>query len=114
MLQHGLLRPSFIPPVTVRELRDLTRHRSNFVRERATLVNRVQKVLEGANIKLASVATDVLGVSGRAMTGALCAGDTDPKVMAELAKGRMRTKRELLARALDTMLRAGIWIMAKR
>lgn len=101
LLQHGLLRPSFIPPVAVRELRDLTRHRSNFVRERATLVNRVQKVLEGANIKLASVATDVLGVSGRAMLNALCAGHTDPAVMAELAKGRMRTKRELLARALD-------------
>ncbi len=85
MLHHGRLRPSFIPPVNVRELRALPRHRSNFVRERATVVNRVQKVLEGANIKLASVATDVLGVSGRAMLNALGAGDTDPEVMAELA-----------------------------
>jgi len=74
------------------------------VRERATLCNRVQKVLEGANIKLASVATDVLGVSGRALRDALCAGHTAPEVMAEL--GRMRAKRELLARALDGRVKA--------
>ena len=67
LLQHGLLRPSFIPPPPIRELRDLTRQRTQLVRERATVVNRIQKVLEDANIKLASVATDVLGASGRAM-----------------------------------------------
>jgi transposase len=100
LLQHGLLRASFIPPVAQRELRDLTRHRSNFIRARAVLINRVQQVLETANIKLASVATDVLGVSGRAMIEELIAGNTDAQAMAELAKGRMREKRELLAQAL--------------
>lgn len=88
LLQHGLLRPSFIPQITQRELRDLTRHRTNFIRERVNLVNRIQKVLEGAKIKLAAVASDVMGVSGRAMLNAIVAGQTDPAVMAELAKGR--------------------------
>ena len=101
LLQHGLLRPSFVPPPAQRSLRDLCRHRSNFIRERATLVNRVQKVLEGGNIKLASVATDVLGVSGRAMLDALAAGETDAAAMSELARGRLRDKRELLERALS-------------
>lgn len=101
LLQHGLLRASFIPPVAQRELRDLTRYRNTFVRERATLINRVQKVLEDANIKLASVATDVLGVSGRAMLQALISGQTDPSVLADLAKSRLREKREQLVKALD-------------
>lgn len=101
LLQHGLLRPSFIPPVGIRELRDLTRQRSNFVRTRATLCNRVQKVLEGANIKLAAVATDVLGVSARRMLEALCGGETDAQLLAELARGRLRQKREQLAQALE-------------
>jgi len=105
LLQHGLLRASFIPPVPVRELRDLVRHRSNFVRERATLTNRVQKVLEAANIKLASVATDVCGVSGRRMLEAIIAGDADPAAMAELARGRLRTKRDELAKALEGRVR---------
>lgn len=100
LLQHGLLRASFIPPVAQRDLRDLTRHRSNFIRERATLVNRVQKVLEGANIKLGSVASNVLGVSGRAMLDAIVVGETDPGVLAELAQGRLREKREQLSQAL--------------
>jgi transposase len=106
LLQHGLLRPSFIPPAPIRELRDLVRHRSNFVRERATLVNRVQKVLEGANIKLASVATDVMGVSGRRMLEAIIGGEAEPEVMAELARGRLRAKRVELAKALDGRVRA--------
>jgi transposase len=106
LLQHGLLKASFIPPVAQRELRDLTRHRSNFIRARAVLVNRVQQVLESANIKLASVATDVLGVSGRAMLNELIAGNTDAQAMAELAKGRMRDKRELLAQALTGRVKA--------
>lgn len=100
LLQVGLLRPSFVPPPAQRDLRELVRHRSTLIAERATLCNRVQKVLEGANIKLASVATDVLGVSGRAMLEALVAGERDPQVLAELAKGRLRNKKALLEQAL--------------
>jgi transposase len=105
LLRHGLLRASFIPPVAQRELRDLTRYRRTFIRERATLANRLQKVLEGANIKLASVATDVLGVSGRAMIKSLIEGGLDPEGMAQLAKGRLRDKKETLARALEGRVR---------
>ena len=101
LLRHGLLKASFVPPLGQRELRELTRYRSTFVKERATLVNRVHKVLESANIKLASVATDVTGVSGRAMLQALLEGNATPEVMAELAKGRMREKRAQLAKALE-------------
>jgi len=101
LLQHGLLKASFIPPVGQRELRELTRFRATFVRERATLVNRVQKVLESANIKLASVASDVLGVSGRAMLEALIEGQASPEQMADLAKGRLREKRDVLVKALE-------------
>lgn len=101
LLQHGLLRASFIPPVAQRELRDLTRYRTTFIRERATLVNRVQKILDDMNIKLASVATNVMGVSGRAMLAALTRGQTDPEMLASLAKGRLREKRELLVKALE-------------
>ncbi len=100
LLRHGLVRASFIPPRHQRELRELTRHRTNFVRERATLTNRVQKVLEGTNLKLASVVTNVLGVSGRAMLAAIVAGAADPATLAELAKGRLRKKREQLEQAL--------------
>jgi transposase len=101
LLQHGLLRASFIPPVAQRELRDLTRYRSTFIQERVTLINRVQKLLEDANIKLAAVASDIMGVSGRAMLAALVAGHTDPHALADLAKGRLRSKREPLAKALE-------------
>jgi len=101
LMQYGLLKASFIPPLGQRELRELTRYRSTFVRERANLSNRVQKVLESANIKLASVASDVLGVSGRAMLNALIAGKATPSEMAELAKGRMREKHEELNKALE-------------
>jgi transposase len=101
LLRHGLLSASFIPPVGQRELRELTRFRSTFVKERATLVNRVQKVLESANIKLASVASDVVGVSGRAMLEAIIAGTATPEQMAELSKGKLRSKREELSRALE-------------
>jgi transposase len=92
LLSYGLLKPSFIPAKPQRDLRDLTRYRINLVEERARMVNRVQKLLETANIKLAAVATDVLGVSGRRMLAALVAGESDAAVMAELAKGRLRTK----------------------
>jgi transposase len=101
LLRHGLLSASFIPPVGQRELRALTRERSNLVRERTTLVNRVQKTLEGANIKLASVASDVMGVSGRAMLEAIIDGQATPDQMAELAKGRLRDKRDQLSKALE-------------
>lgn len=101
LLRHGLLRASFVPPAPQRALRDLTRLRSTLVRERATLCNRLQKVLESANIKLAAVATDVLGVSGRAMLNALVAGHSDAAPLAELAKGRLRQKRAQLAQALQ-------------
>src|SRR3954447_22641158 len=89
LLQHGLLRPSFVPPVPIRELRDLTRQRSQLVAERAAVSNRIQKVLEDANIKLASVASDVLGVSGRAMIGALIGGEDQPDRLAELARRKL-------------------------
>ena len=101
LLRHGLLRSSFIPPVGQRELRELTRHRTNFVRERATVVNRIQKTLESANIKLASVASNVMGVSGRAMLEAIVTGTANATEMAGLAKGRLREKREQLDKALQ-------------
>src|SRR6185369_2818863 len=100
LLQHGLLRGSFVPPKPVRELRDLTRQRSQLVAEKAAVANRVQKVLEDANIKLASVATDVLGVSGRAMIRALIAGQEDPEQLADMAQRRMRQKLPELRQAL--------------
>src|SRR5439155_22236143 len=99
LLQHGLLRPSFVAPAPQRALRELTRYRTGLVEERAAEVNRIQKVLEGANIKLAGVASDVLGASGQAMLRALIAGETDPRVLAALAKGRLRAERELLEQA---------------
>ena len=100
LLQHGLLRPSFIPARPQRELRELTRYRRSLVQERSRVANRIQKLLEGANIKLSSVATDVLGVSGRAMLEALAAGETDPKALADLAQGRLREKLDPLEEAL--------------
>jgi transposase len=104
LLAHGLLEASFIPPPPLRELRDLTRQRAQLVRERATVVNRIQKVLEDANIKLASVASDVLGASGRAMLLALIGGGEDPAALAALAKGRLRGKTPELTRALHGLV----------
>jgi transposase len=100
LMRYGLLQASFIPPRGQRDLRDLTRYRTKLVQERSREVNRVQGVLERANIKLASVATDIMGVSGRAMLEALIAGRADPATMAELARGRMRTKIPVLEQAL--------------
>lgn len=88
LLRHGLLKASFIPPKPVRELRDLMHYRKTLVAERVDEVNRLQKVLETANIKLAAVATDVLGKSGRDMLEALLGGEHEPEVLAELARGR--------------------------
>ncbi len=100
LLRHGLLTASFIPPEPIRELRDLTRYRKTLIGERAQEANRLQKVLETANIKLAMVATNVLGVSGRQMLAALLGGEQDAEVLAELARGRLREKLPLLRRAL--------------
>ncbi len=100
LLQHGLLKASFVPPAPIRELRDLTRQRAQLVAEKASAANRIQKILEDANIKLAGVATDVLGTSGRAMLEALIAGVSDPEKLAELARMRLRAKIPQLRLAL--------------
>lgn len=100
LLEHGLIRASFIPPPPVRELRDLTRYRKALIQDRTRAANRLHKVLEDAGIKLASVATDVLGVSGRAMLTALVEGTTDPAVLADLARGTLRRKLPALRQAL--------------
>jgi transposase len=100
LLRHGLLRGSFIPSKPQRQLRELTRHRTTLVQDRARVINRLQAVLEDANIKLASVVTDIRGVSARAMLEALIAGQRDTDALANLARGRLRTKRDQLAEAL--------------
>ena len=105
LLRHGLLRASFIPPQPQRDLRDLTRYRTKLVQERARQANRLQKLLESANIKLASVATDTLGKSGRDMLAALIEGQTDVEVIAELARGRLRKKIPALKQALTGLMR---------
>jgi len=99
LLAHGLIRASFTPPPPIRDLRDLTRHRKSLIRDRVKATNRVHKLLETANIKLANVVADVLGVSGRAMLDALVAGDTDPERLAKLAKGSLTPKVKPLAEA---------------
>jgi transposase len=100
LMLHGLLKASFIPPKPQRVLRELTRYRTTLVRERARIVNRVEKLLESTNIKLSSVVTDVMGVSAKAMLTELAAGATDPHALAELAKGRLRKKMTALQAAL--------------
>lgn len=101
LLRHGLLKASFIPPKPIRELRELTRYRKTLIQERTQEVNRLQKLLEGANIKLAAVASDVLGKSGRDMLEALIGGEQRPEVLAELARGVLRKKIPLLRQALE-------------
>lgn len=105
LLSYGLLKASYIPAKPQRDLRDLTRHRVTLVQERARIVNRLQKVLEHANIKLASVASDIMGVSGRQMLEAIVGGETNAAAMADLAKGRMRNKMEALEKALTGVVR---------
>jgi transposase len=100
LLQHGLLRGSFVPATPQRELRELARQRRQLIQAKAAVANRIQKVLEATNVKLASVATDVLGVSGRAMLEALIAGQEDPDVLAEMARGKLRAKLPQLRAAL--------------
>lgn len=100
LLRHGLVRASFIPSREQRELRELTRYRTALIHERASEVNRLQKTLEGANIKLAAVITDVTGVSGQKILDALVNGEEDPAKLADLAHGRVQKKREALERSL--------------
>jgi len=106
LLRHGLLSASFIPPKPIRDLRDLVRHRKTLVRQRAPAINRVQKVLETANIKLSSVASDVLGKSGRDMLDAMLAGLGDAEALAGLARGRLRAKLPALREALSGRVEA--------
>jgi len=100
LLRHGLVRASFIPPAEIRALRELTRYRATQVRMRAKEVNHLLKTLESANLKLASVATDPVGVSGRAMLAAIAAGEEDPETLAQMAKAGLRRKLDELEQAL--------------
>jgi len=100
LLEHGLIRSSFVPPRPIRELRDLTRYRKAIIEDRTREVNRLHKVLEDAGIKLAAVASNVLGKSGRDMLQALVAGTTDPETLAQLARGALRQKLPALRQAL--------------
>jgi transposase len=114
LLAHGLLRASFVPEAPQRALRDLTRQRTHLIQERARVVNRMQKVLEWANIKLAAVVTDITGVSARAMLLALVEGQTDVTALAELAKGRLRAKQAELQQALrGTLLEHHAFMIAR-
>jgi transposase len=112
---HGLLKGSFIPPAPIRDLRELTRYRVKLIQQRADQCNRIQKLLEGGNIKLASFVTDILGVSGREMLEALAAGETDVEKLAKMSRGRMRQKipqlREGLRGALNDTQR---WLLAEQ
>jgi transposase len=106
LLRHGLIKASFIPDRPQRELRELVRYRKSLIHERTAEINRIQKVLEGANIKLAAVAANVVGVSGRAMLEAMLAGAEDPSLLADLARGRMRQKRQPLEQAMTGRMSA--------
>jgi len=115
LMLHGLLRASFIPPKPQRVLRELTRYRTTLVRERARVVNRVEKLLESTNIKLSSVVTDVMGVSAKAMLRELAAGATDPQALAGLAKGRLRNKmKDLQASLIGTVDEHHRFILAQQ
>lgn len=105
LVEHGLVRPAFVPPPPIRELRDLTRYRKAQIEERTRAVQRLEKVLQDAGVKLTSVASSVLTKSGRDMLEALCAGEADPEVLAELARGRMRAKIPQLQEALEGRFR---------
>ncbi len=104
LLRHGLLKASFIPPLEIREVRELTRYRQTLVREQASVANRVQRIIESGNIKLGQVASNALGVSGRLMLRALCAGETDGAKLAALARGQLKKKESELRRALSGRL----------
>lgn len=112
LLRHGLLKPSFIPPRPIRELRELTRYREGLVREQTVISNRVHKLIESANIKLAQVASDALGVSGKLMLRALAEGETDAEQMSRLARRTLKRKQPELKRSLEGRLsEAQRWIL---
>jgi transposase len=114
LLRHGLLKASFIPPLEIRELRELTRYRHTLVTEHTAVANRLQKLLEGANIKLGQVASDVLGLSGRLMLQALAEGEQDAAKLAELAQGKLKSKKGELRRALEGRLTpVQRWVLAE-
>ena len=113
-MQCGLLRGSFVPGAEVRQWRQLTRHRTKLVDQRTSVVNRIHSVLEQGNIKLSNVATDIMGVSGRAMITAMSKGESDPARLAALAKGRLKAKYEDLTEALDGQLNENQRWMLKR
>lgn len=114
LLRHGLLKPSFIPPLPTRELRELTRYRESLNRERTALANRIQKVVEGGNIKIGQVASDALGVSAKQMLRALAKGETNAERMSFLARGRMKPKQKQLERALTGQLtQAQRWVLSE-
>ncbi len=104
LLRHGLVKSSFIPDRPQRELREMVRYRRSLIQERSRGINRIQKVLEGANIKLAAVASDVVGASGRAMLEAMVSGTDDARTLADLAKGKLRDKHAALEEALQGMM----------
>jgi transposase len=104
LLRHGLVSASFIPDRPQRELRELVRYRRRLIQQRSDGVNQIQKVLEGANIKLSSVATDIVGVSGRAMLEAMVNGVEDPQALVAMAKGRLRKKETDLREALQGLV----------
>lgn len=106
LLQHGLVKASFIPPVEQRDRRDLTRQRTQLVRERSSVINRLQKVMEGANLKLSSVVSDVTGVSSRAILAEILHGELDPADLEHLVRGRVREKLPALREALSGRVRA--------
>jgi transposase len=106
LLQHGLLKPSFVPDTALRDLRELSRDRTSLVAERSRLKNRIQKILEDANIKLGSVASDILGKSGRAMLTAMIEGNENPQRLADLSQGQLRLKIPQLVEALRGRVRA--------
>jgi hypothetical protein len=109
LIEHGLVSPSFVPPRPVRLLRDLTRHGRRLTEERTRTIQRLEKVLQDAGIKLTSVASTILGKTGRAILAALLAGEEDPAVLAELAKGRLRPKIPALREALTPVPGRAPW-----
>src|SRR5881398_2772909 len=114
LLRHGLLKASFIPPPEIRELRELTRYRESLVREQTALANRIQKLIESANIKLGQVASDALGVSGKLMLRALAAGETDAEKMSHLARRALKRKQPQLQQALEGRVTpAQRWILGQ-
>jgi transposase len=114
LLAHGLLKGSFIPPKPIRELRDLTRYRKSLIDERVREMNRLPKLLQSANIKLSSVASDAMGMSGRKMLEALLGGNTDPEVLADLARGKLRKKLPELQKALHGRISAHHRLLSHR